>query len=346
VAPSIIDSAPVLSVTPLYHFSSDAPELVIDPKIVVRRFDECRTVPFDDDVAKHLRVYEPDYLLWHFPLSRESYEDFKSLLLAEKFAECTELLVAPTAEFLRLLRLFKPGRLRAGETFILHRPERNEGDDLANWTTVAGARASAMVVDYQILASQTTSYALNSAEIPFLLAFRDNLVPVFRNISSFPMVATALLLYGQDNGEQPDVVGAVTALEALLTKEDEREGLTYRLSMRVANLLGCDADERKRISRDVKSFYDLRSTIVHGSRLKPKLLNRLNELDSLRETLRRVLLSVMALFSEGAARPVDLPDLLDDLAFDDERRKLVQARASKFLHISVEKTSSVKGRKE
>jgi Apea-like HEPN len=340
VAPSIIDSAPILSVTPLYHFSSDAPELLIHPTIVVRRFDEYRTIPFDDDICKHLRVYEPDYLLWHFPLTQESYGDLKSLLTEEKFAECTELLVAPTAEFLRLLRLFKPGRVRAGETFILHRPELNQGDDFANWTTVAGARASAMVVDYQFLASQTTSYVLNSTEIPFLLAFRDNLVPVFRNISSFPTVATALHLYGQDNGEQSDVVGAVTALEALLTKEDEREGLTYRLSVRVANLLGRDADERKRISRDVKSFYDLRSTIVHGSRLRPKLLNRLNELDSLRETLRRVLLSVMALLSQGVARPTDLPDLLDDLAFDDEKRKQVQAIASKSLYIGAEKASS------
>jgi hypothetical protein len=42
---------------------------------------------------------------------------------------------------------------------------------------------------------------------------------------------------------------AVTGLEALLTKKEENEGLTYRLSMRTANLLGHDVEERKSIFR-------------------------------------------------------------------------------------------------
>jgi len=342
VIPSNVgNSAPFLSVTPLYNFSSDVPELVIGSGIGVCRFDGCETIPFDEAIIKHLQVHEPDYLLWHDPLhSRDIFaDDFLQLFAAvkegnqEKTWEFLELFTAPTRKLFVLMRLFKPGRLRGGETFILF---RDKSDDNTSWKTVGTGRASMMVVDYTTIAAQKTSYVLHSTEIPFLLAFRENLVPLLRKMGSFPSVETALYLYGEDNGERSDVVGAVTALEALLTKKEETESLTYRLSMRIANLLGHDVDARKAICLDVKNFYNLRSRIVHGVELDKKLLNRLNELDSLRETLRRVLLSVMALISEGM-HPAELPDLLDDLALDDEKRKQVQATASKFLHISAEK---------
>jgi hypothetical protein len=345
VAPSDAgDSAPFLSVTPLYNFSSDVTELFIDTGIRVCRFDDCLTIPFDEAIAKHLQVHEPDYLLWHDPLlSGDIFtEDFLQSYAAlkggnqEKRWEFLELFIASTRKLFGLMRLFKPGRLRGGETFVLF---RNSGDDNRRWNTLGTGRASMMVVDYTALAAQETSYVLLSTEIPFLQAFRESLVPLLRQMTSFPTVETALHLYGADNGERLDVVGAVTALEALLTKKEETEGLTYRLSMRIANLLGHDHDARKAIFLNVRNFYNLRSRIVHGVELDTKLLNRLNELDSLRETVRRVLLSVMALLSEGI-HPIDLPDLLDDLALGDEKRKQVQAKASRFLHISSEKASS------
>jgi hypothetical protein len=319
--------------TPLYHFASDTSELVIDPGIRFCRFGEPLSIQIDDAIAKHLRVHDPDYLLWNDPLLSQEIPDDDLLLLfvEQKCTELTALFLAATTELIMLLRLFKPGHLRAGETFIVF---RDKSDDRGSWTTLASGRASGMVVDYSVLAAlQTPSYVLQSAEIPFLLAFREHLLPVLRKLSSFATTEMALGFYAADNGPELDVVGAITALEALLTKENENEGLTYRLSMRVANLLGSDAQDRKAIFEDVKKFYKLRSRIVHGAGLDPKLRNKLGERDSLRETLRRVLLSVMALFSEGV-RPIELPGQLDDLAFDEEKRKHVLATAAKFLHIS------------
>jgi hypothetical protein len=108
--------------------------------------------------------------------------------------------------------------------------------------------------------------------------------------------------------------------------------------MRAANLLGRDAEARKQLFLEIKSFYNLRSKLVHGAPLDGKLLNRLNELDSLRETLRRVLLSAIALLSEEK-NSANLPDLLDELTFGDEKRKQVQERAEKFFHISTQRQS-------
>jgi len=75
-----------------------------------------------------------------------------------------------------------------------------------------------------------------------------------------------------------------------------------------------------------------------GAQLDEKLLNRLSELDSLRETLRRVILSVVALLPEDK-KLANLPELLDDLAFDDEKRKHVHGLADKFFHLSTEQQS-------
>jgi Apea-like HEPN len=329
VTPSEHDSVPILCVTPLYHFSSDAPELVIREGLLIRQFADLASFPFDEEMVTNLRITKPDFLLFQDSLLSQEYfiQDSSSLSGQQKASELIENCLAHTREMLRLLRLFKPGHLHAGETFVL----MNSNIDNA-WHTLASGRASDMDVDYFVLRMQRTTYVLNSIEIPFLKAFQQSLWPVVREIRSFPAAEFALYLYGSTDDERFDVIRGVTALEALLTKKEETEGLTYRLSMRVANLLGHDVDSRKEIFRDIKKFYGLRSKMVHGTPLDSKLRNQLTEVDSLRETLRKVLLSVMALFSVGE-RPEELPDLLDDLAFDDEKRKQVQAKASQFLHI-------------
>jgi hypothetical protein len=327
-------------VTPLYHFSSDSSRLDIDKGISIRQFGDYPTSLFDEEMQKNLGMREPDYLLWQDVfLPRDaphlfSPSDIGRISTQKEWQEFLVLVLEPVREWLRVLRLFNPGRLHAGETFVLAR--RHDGE---RYETCLSGRASDMTVDYFVLRSETKNYTLSSTEISSLRMFRKSLLPFLRKINSFPSVELALLLYGSDDGTQSDFMGAFTALEALLTKDGETEGLTYRLSMRIANLLGNDTDARKARFQDVRKLYNLRSKMVHGSPLPAKHRDPVGELDSLRETLRRVLLSVMALLSEGVRRD-ELPDLLDDLAFDDKKRKQVQATASKFLHINVQKVGT------
>ena len=130
------------------------------------------------------------------------------------------------------------------------------------------------------------------------------------------------------------MLNGLTALEALLTNDSNTE-LSYRLSLRVANLLGSEDAARVSLFREMKVFYDLRSKIVHGSasKLSTKLQNRLQLTDSLREIVRRVILSVMALATSSELTQIRLEDLLDQLVFDETKRREVQRLASKFLHI-------------
>lgn len=325
--------APIVTVTPLYHFSSHSEELRIGKGIRISKYDD--SVSFDEVLSRHLQVHEPDFLLWYDPLILGEVSVAELVALAKKEDESLALrLTSGVLGLFLTLRLFKEGHIRAGETFVISRKADNE-----LWRTLSSARASLMVVDYGILSIQSKSYKLEAEEIPFFSAFSESIKPRLNSLETYPALSQALSLYSADNGEYLDTVGSITALEALLTKKEENEGLTYRLSLRIANLLGSDANSRKVIFRQVKDFYNLRSKIVHGVTLDTKLRERLNALDSLREMVRRVLLSAMALYSEGT-QPANLPDILDELALDDESRKRVCATASKFLHLSTEAASS------
>jgi preprotein translocase subunit SecA len=196
-------------------------------------------------------------------------------------------------------------------------------------------------IDYTWLGALNGSYTLLSSEVPFFNLFSKALLPQLESLqedgyrSAPPPLEIALLLYNEDERtERMAVLNALTALEALLTNESNAE-LSYRLSLRVANLL--ESDDAARLNRftEMKEFYELRSKIIHGSasKLSPKLQNRLQMVDSLREILRRTILSVMALLLDNKPNEVRLDELLDKIVFDEARRKEVQTLAAKFLHL-------------
>jgi Apea-like HEPN len=318
---------PFATVTPLYHFSSQTNELFLDTGVYISKY--VSDARFDAVMSRQLEVYEPDFLLWTDPVLLGQIESIADLVERGKQGDKSVIgqLTDWVSSLLVVFRLFKPGYLRAGETFVVARAAEDEP-----WRTLGSSRASLMVVDYGILGMQSTSYTLEIEEIPFFCAFTHGIFSVMDSLDQYPALSQALSLYSADNGDYLNAVGSMTALEALLTKKEETEGLTYRLALRIANLLGTEASSRKATFRQVKEFYNLRSKIVHGVTLDKKLLGRLSELDALREMVRRVLLSSMALYSEGT-KPVDLPDVLDELALDEECRKRVGATASKFLHL-------------
>ncbi len=53
-------------------------------------------------------------------------------------------------------------------------------------------------------------------------------------------------------------------LESLFQKGNERQELSYRLSLRVARFCGRDSQERKAIFGLMREAYNLRSRLVHG----------------------------------------------------------------------------------
>jgi hypothetical protein len=116
------------------------------------------------------------------------------------------------------------------------------------------------------------------------------------------------------------LVDAITALEAVLGSETE---IAFKLSFRVASLLAATDEQRSELLKAIKGFYDARSRIVHGGRLKKKQSASLAAVDDLRDIVRRLLLSFV-LFASDDARHVDkgfFAEELDAALVDAGRRE-------------------------
>ena len=119
-------------------------------------------------------------------------------------------------------------------------------------------------------------------------------------------------LDGWTPGIMDQVVDLAIGLEAALAGTDKTE-VALRLRARAADILATDADPPDAIYRDVKTLYDLRSTIAHGGSLSGKDVKKaigsvtgttasrwrgeqyLLALDRWRDLLRRAILARIAL---------------------------------------------------
>ncbi|MGH9493571.1 MAG: hypothetical protein ACRD3B_01135 [Candidatus Sulfotelmatobacter sp.] len=266
---------PFFALTPLYGFSSDLEDLVIGESFALIKYGSTVLPPLsrDDVLLKHFALHQPDYLL----LQRASTDAdrLKRIMAAalsvgyEGISASTSLLFYfPATNFFRLLRLFKAGRVITGDTFVLSSAGLPEG----RWETLTGQRCSETALDYTLLNLPREPYTLSASELPFFIMFGKALLPQLEALRNPEMptppapLEIALQLYNEDDHYEPRVVlSCLTALEALLTNESKAE-LSYRLSLRAANLL--EEDDLSRLNRfkELRDFYDLRSQIVHGPR--------------------------------------------------------------------------------
>jgi hypothetical protein len=71
--------------------------------------------------------------------------------------------------------------------------------------------------------------------------------------------------------ENPDRILDQTIILEALFSDDEKQELAHKLSLRIANLLGRDFEERKSLFKMVKDGYTARSKLSHGRELTPAL---------------------------------------------------------------------------
>jgi Apea-like HEPN len=82
------------------------------------------------------------------------------------------------------------------------------------------------------------------------------------------------------------VLNSMTAIEAVLGSGTE---IAFKLSYRVAGILGADAARRVAIFEKMKAYYDLRSKLVHGESLKEKHRRLIGDVEPLRDLVRGLL---------------------------------------------------------
>jgi len=126
----------------------------------------------------------------------------------------------------------------------------------------------------------------------------------------------------------------VTTLEALLLGGDEKAELGYRLSLRLATLLGETGNQRIRIRQIFSKAYAQRSKIVHGKKLKPmeirgKKYSTEDLVFHLENYARNALRTFLSLTTKKASHE-ELLDKLDDAIIDPEARKQLKNHFSEY----------------
>jgi Apea-like HEPN len=118
----------------------------------------------------------------------------------------------------------------------------------------------------------------------------------------------------------------ITSAEAVVGTDVE---ITFKISFRVAGLLGRTNAERVAVFGDMKRFYDVRSKIVHGATLtgwRPAMLGRA---DDARELMRRLLVAFLRLAASTAAtrytKKFFAEELDAELQDEPARRRMLQA---------------------
>ncbi|MCH8144066.1 MAG: hypothetical protein IIA55_05020 [Gemmatimonadetes bacterium] len=182
------------------------------------------------------------------------------------------------------MRLFKPGDIRVGRTWYTRRAAFNLIDAMSSsgqsqWNPGNPYRLETSDVD-----SIRDRYLLLGR---FQAKFEDKLSNIALALRSFTSVYERALYQGADR-----VVDSVTALEARLPTNAE---LTFKLAYRVAGLLATDDDERVTYFNRMKTYYQTRSRIVHGSSLNAKDRELIRNDEPLRSIVRQLLVGFLHL---------------------------------------------------
>ena len=117
------------------------------------------------------------------------------------------------------------------------------------------------------------------------------------------------LSYSEDTSDR--LIDQMIGLESLYMSDDKE--LKYKLALRAAFFIG-DEDSRETIFDNIKLAYDIRSSIVHGSRSKK--LDKLDEITpTLEEYLRQSILRISILLAKENSLSTIKEKLLDKNIF-------------------------------
>jgi hypothetical protein len=135
-------------------------------------------------------------------------------------------------------------------------------------------------------------YNLTETMIPEIRQQVDTLIAVDKDLEtsarhiglalrSFSSIYDRLMHQGEDC-----VIDSIAALEALWKLDSE---LSFRLAFRTSSLLGTSDDLREQVFETLRTYYGIRSKIVHGTTLRASELALVQNDEPLREIVRKTL---------------------------------------------------------
>jgi hypothetical protein len=209
-----------------------------------------------------------------------------------------------------IIRLFKKGGICFFNKFIYNPIKQN-------------IELIALTGNVVQLMNKNDMYELHSKEKKLFISFVNDMIKVFPNIKQkYPNFYEALAHYNfsYDEYDWDKIIKYSIFFEAILLKEDEREGINYKLCNRFACLVGNnDFNFKKNAFIFMKKLYDVRSKLVHGvPRIKIKI--KLDEKDysimqfiKLAEDNLRLSITKYYNLINNFENPTEIVSYLDDL---------------------------------
>ena len=150
--------------------------------------------------------------------------------------------------------------------------------------------------------------------------------PMARQYQQIERALARLCRYDEYSSRMlPDrLIDDFVALEALVGSDTE---LTYKLAIRVSGVLAETDKERVALFERIRSFYDIRSKLVHGKTLTAARQQQLLSEPELRDIARRLLLGFVRLTESPEFEPRDdfAEKRLDAILLDGENRATLRA---------------------
>lgn len=200
--------------------------------------------------------------------------------------------LAKLHEFLTILWMVKDNACSVENGFVFWGEHRATTRYYGTILTFADGRARAECFDREELRVARTLFRKRYGSIEFN---PDQLAPESKEVTSpthSPLArAFFFIRAGRASVHQSvKIANYCSALEALMLGSGSSE-LTFRLSQRVAWLLGESVEERLKLFDQMKTAYDIRSKAVHGSTLSQQKVetNLSDTVVQTDEILRRVL---------------------------------------------------------
>jgi hypothetical protein len=158
---------------------------------------------------------------------------------------------------------------------------------------------------YPVMVSTTATlrYEINTEECSRFDAFASEIVSQKNWSSSWFKIARRFFLYGGGKAYNPAhyqldrIVDYMTVLEAILVPESDFVG--KRLRERAAALLKDTDFEQDTMKRFLRDLYDVRSTIVHGSKISSKHKEALNNAADFESIVRNLIVTALRALPSG-----------------------------------------------
>lgn len=163
------------------------------------------------------------------------------------------------SRILLALRLFKSGFVKTGRLFYARPAKFRFG---LGGISASGYSRWQPGTEYVLGAAEVAEVRILYGELLEVDAKGDAARPLGLALRSFNLIYEREFYRAEDR-----LVDAITAIEASLRLDSD---LSFRSSFQVAGLLASDDDERVKVFGEMRTYYDTRSKIVHGSQLRAK----------------------------------------------------------------------------